>query len=112
VNRWDELFQGQLADEFSGMLTADFNESIRMADEEKESTGATCGRTCSCGPEACAPPDESKSDACDPAGSAQNTACRTCANEPGGCGIKASADGEFYARVPGWSTPPAMHDSL
>lgn len=113
MNPWDELFQGQLADEFSGMLEADFHNSVRMAGEEKENTGNTCGRTCSCGPDACVPtPDQGKSDACDPAASAQNTACRTCANEPGGCGVKVSSGDEFRPRVPGWSAPPALHGSL
>ena len=36
MNPWDELFQGQVADEFSSMLAADFSNSLHAAGEEKK----------------------------------------------------------------------------
>ena len=112
MNRWDELFQGEVADEFNAMLAADFSDSLNLATDDKENTGNTCGRTCSCGPEdVCRqPPQEGKSEAC--GGSVVNTSCRTCGPTPEGCGdVKKAAGDEFLPRIPGWSTPP-NHASL
>lgn len=114
MDPWNELFQGEVADEYSSVLAADSSNGLHAAGEGKENTGYTCGRTCSCGPEVCGKESEPlKTEGCDPAGgSVHYTSCRTCAPTPGECDVKASGRGEFMPRVAGWSTPPSARTSL
>lgn len=105
----NELFQGELTSELAGIFTAGYEEGDPLPEEEKEDTGNTCGRTCSCllscedqGPEADPAPDVS----------AQNTACKTCGVDDPLCGSTKEASENFSPRVPGWSTPPSPHASL